>query len=104
MSVNYVRKELQAVAKIYSMIRDCIAGQFAIKAKGQTYLPKPNAEDFSPENEARYDAYIERSVFYNVTARTLRGLVGQVFLRYYLGFGLVDFSIEILLLNTQLIQ
>ena len=81
MSVNYVRKELQAVVKIYSMIRDCIAGQFAIKAKGQTYLPKPNAEDASPENAARYDAYIERSVFYNVTARTLRGLVGQVFLR-----------------------
>lgn len=81
MSVNYVRKELQAVAKIYTMIRDCIAGQFAIKAKGTDYLPKPNADDTSPENAARYAAYIERSVFYNVTARTLRGLVGQVFLR-----------------------
>lgn len=81
MSVNYIRKELQAVAKIYELIRDCIAGQFAVKAKKTTYLPQPNAQDDSLENQARYDAYIERSVFYNVTARTLRGLVGQVFLR-----------------------
>lgn len=81
MSVNYIRKELQAVAKIYELIRDCIAGQFAVKAKGITYLPQPNADDTSLANQARYDAYIERSVFYNVTARTLRGLVGQVFLR-----------------------
>ena len=36
MSVNYVRKELQAVAKIYELIRDCIAGQFAVKAKKRT--------------------------------------------------------------------
>ena len=81
MSVNYVRKELQAVQKIYTLIRDCIAGQFAIKEKTTTYLPRPNAEDVSPENSARYNAYLERSVFYNVTARTLRGLVGQIFLR-----------------------
>jgi hypothetical protein len=81
MPVNYVRKELQAIQKIYTLIRDCIAGQFAIKSKSTTYLPQPNAEDTSPENRARYSAYIERAVFYNVTARTLRGLVGQIFLR-----------------------
>jgi len=81
MSVNYIRKELQAVARIYTLIRDCIAGQFAIKAKGTTYLPKPNADDLSEENRVRYDSYLERAVFYNVTARTLRGLVGQIFLR-----------------------
>lgn len=80
MSVNYVRKELQAIQKIYTLIRDCISGQFAVKGKGATYLPMPNAEDTSPENRARYNSYIERAVFYNVTARTLRGLVGQIFL------------------------
>lgn len=81
MPVNHVRKELQAVTPIYHLIRDCIAGQFAVKAKTSDYLPQPNRLDVTPENQARYMAYLERAVFYGVTGRTLRGLVGQVFAR-----------------------
>ena len=42
-------------------------------------MPRPNVSDKSTENELRYKQYLTRAVFYNVTARTLSGLVGQVF-------------------------
>jgi hypothetical protein len=45
------------------------------------YLPQPNPHDKSLANTERYKQYIQRAVFYNVTKRTLEGLVGAVFLR-----------------------
>lgn len=81
MPVNYEKKELIAAKPIYKTVRDCLAGQTAIKAAKTEYLPQPNASDDSLENQVRYDAYLDRAVFYNVTARTLRGLVGQIFMR-----------------------
>lgn len=79
--VDYVRDEVKAVLPSYNLIRDCVAGELTVKKKGDKYLPRPNASDVSPENVARYKAYTDRAVFYNVTKRTLQGLVGQVFLR-----------------------
>jgi len=78
-NVSYVLPEVEAMLPKWQMITDCIAGQEAVKKAGTKYLPKPNAADTSPENEARYTAYVTRAVFYNVTANTLSGLVGQVF-------------------------
>lgn len=58
---------------------DCVAGQSVIKSKGQTYLPMPNSADKSLENVARYQAYLQRSVFHNVSGRTVENNAGQVF-------------------------
>lgn len=80
-NVSYVRPDVQEKLPGWKMVNDCLAGQETIKAAKEEYLPKPNATDASAENEARYAAYLLRAVFYNVTARTLRGLVGQVFSR-----------------------
>ncbi|QDP56576.1 MAG: putative portal protein [Prokaryotic dsDNA virus sp.] len=80
-NVAFVRKDLKALLPLYQLIRDCIDGEVKVKAAKAKYLPQPNAEDESEENLARFKAYIERAVFYNVTARTLKGFVGQVFLR-----------------------
>lgn len=80
-NVAFVRKDLKALLPLYKAIRDAIDGEVKIKAGKTKYLPQPNAEDESEENVARYDAYIERAVFYNVTARTLKGLVGQIFIK-----------------------
>lgn len=80
-NVAFVRKDLKALLPLYQLIRDCIDGEVKIKAGKTKYLPQPNAEDESDENIQRYKAYVERAVFYNVTARTLKGFVGQVFLR-----------------------
>lgn len=80
-NVAFVRKDLKVLLPLYKAIRDAIDGEVKIKAGKTKYLPQPNAEDESEENVARYDAYIERAVFYNVTARTLKGLVGQIFIK-----------------------
>ena len=75
------RRELRDREQDYKQIADCVAGERTVK-KGRTkYLPMPNADDESPENVARYDAYLKRAVFYNVTQRTLSGMVGEVFSR-----------------------
>lgn len=68
----------QMLAK-WEMISDCMAGQEAVKKRGTKYLPKPNADDTSTANDLRYEAYVTRALFFNVTANTISGLVGQVF-------------------------
>lgn len=78
-NVAFVRMELAKLLPMYYLIRDVIAGEPTVKAAGPTYLPIPNAEDKSPENKARYEAYRTRAVFYNVARRTMFGLLGQVF-------------------------
>lgn len=55
-------------------IRDCIEGEDRIKQQRNFYLPKPKAQDLE-----QYDRYIQRSSFYAVCDRTVRGLVGLVF-------------------------
>lgn len=81
MPVDTKHKEYTANQNKWSLVRDCVAGQEAIKAKKQAYLPIPNPTDKSPENIARYDQYLERAMFLNITARTKNGLVGAVFRR-----------------------
>ena len=78
-NVSYVRPEVKLYLPEYAKISDCLIGETAVKKRGAAYLPKPNAEDTSVANVARYKAYLERAVFYNVAARTHAGLVGAVF-------------------------
>ena len=80
-NIAFIRWELRKFWALYALIRDCLDGEVSVKAAGRRYLPMPNAADQSPENLARYKAYVERAVFYNATKRTLAGLCGQVFLR-----------------------
>lgn len=78
-NVDHIREEVQRLLPKWNLIRDCLLGQKAIKEGRAKYLPIPNAADKSEENKARYEHYLERAVFYNVTQRTHAGLVGQVF-------------------------
>ena len=78
-NVSYVRDDVAKMKTKWDLIRDCLIGQTAIKAGRTKYLPQPNPADTSDENKKRYDQYVERAVFYNVTQRTHAGLVGQVF-------------------------
>lgn len=78
-NVQFVRDEVRKYGKQYDLIRDCIDGETVIKDKGAKYLPRPNPEDTTPANVARYNAYLTRAVFYNATRRTLSGLLGEVF-------------------------
>jgi len=78
-NVDYMLPDLAAELKKYELIRVCLSGQEEVKKGGDKWLPRPNAADTSNENKARYDSYLLRAVFYNVTGNTVAGLVGQVF-------------------------
>lgn len=83
-SVEFIRSDLFAVLPEYELINDCLAGQRIIKLRGPLYLPRPDAGELDindPKSIARYEAYKQRAVFYNVAQWTLDGLVGEVFLR-----------------------
>lgn len=87
MAVNFKRLDWITRERQWEVIRDCYAGQHRIKQRRDTYLPRPNPADDSEENNARYQSYLTRAIFYNVVARTLNGLVGLLFTRdpiYYL--------------------
>lgn len=79
--VSYVRSDVVKCLPRWKMVRDCLGGESVIKAAGDTYLPRPNPDDLSEDNQKRYASYLQRAVFYGVTKRTLEGLVGQVFVR-----------------------
>lgn len=78
-NVAYQRPELVKNAGKYTLIKDCIEGQEAIKQKGDVYLPRPDPTNCTEENLARYESYKRRAVFYNIIARTLSGMTGLVF-------------------------
>lgn len=80
-NVGYTRPEVVSLLPRWTLIRDALSGDKAVKDAGEVYLPVPNPTDKSPENHARYESYKRRAIYYNVTARTLKGLTGQVFAR-----------------------
>lgn len=77
-NVDYVLPEVTEAEKDWSTIRDCVNGQRAVKQGGVKYLPYIMVSDKSPENVQRNIDYALRAVFYGVTKRTLKGMVGQV--------------------------
>ena len=78
-NVNHVRAEVADAKAKWELIDDCLGGSEAVKKARTKYLPMPNPDDVSAENLARYNSFLARAVFYNVTRRTLDGLSGQVF-------------------------
>lgn len=60
-------------------IRDVLAGEDQLKSKGIVYLPLENTEKDQTTFQKRYAVYLRKAILYNATARTLGGVVGQVF-------------------------
>jgi hypothetical protein len=81
MPVTFERSDYKKAKKQYELIQHCLDGETEVKRKRTLYLPAPNPHDTTAENMARYQSYLTRAVFYNVTGRTMRGLQGQVFMR-----------------------
>lgn len=80
-NVTYIREELKIWLPLWNKIDDAVAGEPAVKTKGDAYLPRPNPTDKSPENLTRFEQYLDRAVFFNATGRTLEGLVGIAYRR-----------------------
>lgn len=99
---DYVKPSLLAMLPVYQLCSDCYEGERAIKrttgynplgAHGNgggasnfsvsPYLPDPSPTSEKYEVKAkRYQDYLNRAVFYNVTRRTVSALVGQIFSKY----------------------
>lgn len=67
-------KEYSRRKRQWTLIRDCLEGEDAIKMKGEVYLPKPRG--YSKE---RYEAFKVRAEWDNYSRRVLTGLQGLVF-------------------------
>lgn len=79
MAITFQHPEYADSVCAWEMVEDVCDGQEEVKEKGPKYLPKPNPTDTSAENEARYEQYKMRAVFYNATRRTLTSLCGAAF-------------------------
>lgn len=74
MSVDATSPAYDAHKDIWAKMRDVAAGEEAVKARGQVYLPKLGGQS-GPE----YEAYTIRASFLNATGRTIDGLSGMIF-------------------------
>ena len=76
MSVNTTHLEYDAHVATWLRARDVLAGEDAVKAGGEKYLPRLDAQ-----SEEEYAAYQARAAFFNATARTADGYLDLVFRR-----------------------
>jgi hypothetical protein len=76
MAVNALHREYEEQAEAWQRARDVIGGEDKIKAAGEKYLPRLEAQ-----SDEEYKAYKDRATLFNATARTLAGYVGMIFRR-----------------------
>jgi len=79
MPANSTHPEYNKYLPRWKTVADCVEGSETVKKATVKYLPKPNPEDISPENEERYKQYLQRANFVSFTGHSLSGLVGLVF-------------------------
>jgi hypothetical protein len=77
--VSTTHSEYEAAFADWALCEDAAAGESAVKAAREKYLPRPNAHDHTVRNIERYHSYVQRAVYYNATGRTLAGLLGLAF-------------------------
>ncbi len=65
---NYPARQTQ-----WGRCRDAFEGADAVKAAGETYLPR-----LGGQKQHDYEAYVKRATWYGATARTILGLTGSV--------------------------
>ena len=76
MAVNSTHPDYDAKLAAWLRARDVVAGEDAVKAAGEKYLPRLDSQ--SPDE---YLGYKSRASFFNAAARTAEGFVGLIFRR-----------------------
>ncbi len=76
MAVNSTHPDYDATLPAWLRARDVVAGEDAVKAAGEKYLPRLDSQS---TNE--YLGYKSRGSFFNAAARTAEGFVGLIFRR-----------------------
>jgi hypothetical protein len=74
--INTPHPNYEAALPSWTRTRDVIAGEDAIKAAGERYLPRVQSH-----TESEYAAYRSRASFFNAAARTAEGYLGLIFRR-----------------------
>jgi len=80
MAVDSKHPEYIQYVGLWEKVRDCVDGEYAVKAKGEAYLPRP-AGKIGTKYDKAYARYLARARFSNFTGRTAEGLHGGVFSR-----------------------
>jgi hypothetical protein len=76
MPVDALHPQYESFLSNWLRARDVIAGEDAIKAAGERYLPR-----LESQTDEEYAAYVARAAFFNGTARTAEGFAGMIFRR-----------------------
>ena len=76
MPVNSTHPDYDANILAWQRARDVFAGEDAVKAAAEKYLPRLDCQD-----DKEYLAYKNRASFFNASARTADGFVGLIFRR-----------------------
>lgn len=76
MPVNSKHADYDANAAAWLRARDVLAGEDAVKAAGDRYLPKLDSQ-----SDDEFKAYRSRASFFNAVGRTLDGYSGLIFRR-----------------------
>ena len=76
MPVNSTHLDYDANLPAWLRARDVIAGEDVVKAGGERYLPRLDAQ-----TDDEYAAYKHRAAFFNATSRSADGYVGLIFRR-----------------------
>jgi hypothetical protein len=76
MPVQSTHLDYDANLPVWLRVRDVLAGDDAIKAAGEKYVPR-----LQDQTDDEFTAYVQRSSFFNATARTVSGYLGLIFRR-----------------------
>ena len=71
MPVNNTHPDYDAALGDWIVARDVMAGEAAIKAGGEKYFPRLDAQ-----SDEEYTAYKNRAAFFNATSRSSEGFIG----------------------------
>lgn len=86
--VENLHELYQVYSQEWQLVRDCCAGERAVKSMTTMYLPDPYGNMIVyPQNTTvlrqaltpAYARYLQRAVFYNATSKTKDALVGAIF-------------------------
>ena len=78
MSVETVHPEYTNMIDEWKLVKACASGTREVKKLKTAILPAPGAKD-GIYDVPRYDAYIKRAIYTNITGRTQKGLTGAAF-------------------------
>lgn len=81
MPINTPSHEVAAMEPIWAKVRVALAGEEAVKSKGELFLPRPSGLKKSQQRNNKVDEYRNyklRALFEDIPARTVKGLAGML--------------------------